>query len=194
MNEKTLDKEFVRVAYDAHHSLFRHYSEQIFKTRISIVTLILIFAGYLLGVVPLQNRAVDPIVLSLLAFLSAVLVVLLFSNEVAYYRRITQVVKAGRLLESTQGVRLYFSILDHMSHWRLYGVYMVAIVLFVATALTKFYQSSLWNQYRMLAPLILVPIGLMYWAFREFSRTAKIGLGPTRTESRAPNPADRADG
>jgi hypothetical protein len=39
MNAETLDKEFARAAYDAHHSLFRHYSEQIFKTRISIITL-----------------------------------------------------------------------------------------------------------------------------------------------------------
>jgi hypothetical protein len=71
---------------------------------------------------------------------------------------------------------------------------MVAIVFFVLTALIKFYQSMLWNQYRMLAMLILVPIGLMYWAVLEFSRTAKIGLGPTMVESRAPNTCDRADG
>lgn len=192
MHEATLDKEFARTAYDAHHSLFRHYSEQIFKTRISIITLILIFAGYLLGVVPLQNRPVAPIVSALLAFLAALLVVLLFSNEIAYYRRLTQVVQTGRFLESYQGAPLYFSKLDHMSHWRLYSIYAVAIAFFLAAALTKFYQSAVWNKYRLLALLILVPVGLTYWALVEFSRTAKTGLGPTRTEQPAPN-TTRAD-
>lgn len=194
MSENARAIEFYRAAYDAHHELFRHYSELIFKTRTSIVTLILLFAGYLLGVVPLQSRPVDSSVSAFLAFLAAILVALLFSNEIAYYRRLTQVVKAGRIIERRHEAPLYFSGLDHMSHWRLYVIYASATALFIVIGLVKFYQSELWKQYCLLATLAILPIGFMVWALVDFSRTARLGLGSKVPEAGAPNTADRAGG
>ena len=192
-----MDEEFARAAYDAHQSLLRHYSAQIFKTRISIITLIVIACGYLVGLIPPQRQPVDLAPSAGLAYLSALLVGLLFSLEIAYYRRFLQVVKAGRIIEDSQGAKLYFNLWDHGSPWRLYSIYIVGIVCFIAIALIRFHASTLWNPYRLLASVVVVPLALAGRTLLEFSRTAKMGLELNTTADeesrRSPNPADRVD-
>jgi len=190
-----MDREFARTAYDAHQSLLRHYSEQIFKTRISIITLIVIFCAYLLGALPSQRQPLDPITSAVLAYLATILIALLFSIEIAYYRRFTQVLKAGRIIESTQRIRLYFSLWDHAGHWRLYSLYLAGMAFFITATLVHFSQSVHWNQYRALALATIIPIALSAWTLVDFSRIVKIALSPAPSEDadKSTLPLDRAD-
>jgi hypothetical protein len=199
-----MDNEFARVAYEAHHSLFRHYSEQIFRTRISIVTIILLSFGYVFGVLPWGVQQAGAVAVSVLAYLVSLLVVFLFSIEIRYYRRLFQVTVAGRTLEVDQGIGLYFCALDRPANWSVFLLYLAGIAGLTGIALVNIFKLSGSVAYYQLGIVAAAfPNALACLITRRFSIETKRLLSssqkpkagpPLSMAESAPNPTAQADG
>ena len=134
-------EDFEKSAYERHHELFRHYSGLLFQARVFIITVILASVAYMFGV--MRNADSTPVTFwgmnaeGVVWYMASVAIVLLFSMETAYIRRLAEVAASVRHLESISPNGFFFSRYKPLKHWPLVSLYLLAM----AALLAKFSNS-----------------------------------------------------
>src|ERR1700754_4773794 len=112
--------DFEKSVYERHHELFRHYSSLLFQARVLIITVILASVAYMFGVM----RANDSTSVKFWGinaegfvwYMASVAIVLLFSMETAYIRRLAEVAVSVRHLEDFSQNGFFFSRYKPLKH------------------------------------------------------------------------------
>lgn len=154
--------------YAAHNELFRHYSSLLFKARLSIITAILLLFAFALGATD-WAAATDPAIFgitgrSLIAYLSSWVVVLLFSMETAYIRRLAQVANAASRIEGDQ---LFFANYRPLWHWPLTALYALASVSFAVLACYSSQFPDFPGREAIRLIMLTAPIGLGVFTYKS---------------------------
>src|ERR1700749_3364518 len=136
-----MTSDFEKSAYERHHELFRHYSALLFQARVLIITVILASVAYMFGVV--RNTDALPVKFwginaeGVVWYMASVAIVLLFSMETAYIRRLAEVAASVKHLEPEPPNGFFFSRYRPLRHWPLITLYLLAM----AALLVKFSNS-----------------------------------------------------
>jgi hypothetical protein len=168
--------DFLKLAYDKHLELLKHYSSQVFQTRLSIVTISLLVWGALLGVYnPVSASGKFPVLGTVidtkgfLAFLAAMAVGVFFLMENAYFKRFLQVVAVLHRIENQLDVQLYCRGYDRKSPWPLSLYYIIAAIGFCAYFVCESAEINSWNGQSILVALLMatIPLAFLVFAVRQ---------------------------
>ncbi len=112
--------------YQAYIDFYKHYSLLMFRARISIFTLIFVSIGFIIKIIPLTTNS--PIFLetiggkisqnAVVAYITAILIGVLFLLETAYYRRFLGIITCLNQIEWDS--RLYNNSNDKSSFFNMY--------------------------------------------------------------------------
>ena len=127
--------ELENIAYEKAFDSVLHYSNIIFRTRIGMLTLSALIASLILGVrlAPATNSSAASItvdVKAMLAYIYSIMIVLFYSIEVGYYRRLAAVVKAAAAIELKRGASAMFQDYNLSWHVPIYFLYGAMVLLF----------------------------------------------------------------
>jgi hypothetical protein len=128
--------ELVRIAYEEHFALSRHYSSVMFQARIAITTVMVAAVALGFGFVPrADSNSIEFAGVparGLVAYVAALLINLLHAMEVTYFVRFYRLVHSGREIERRYGAPAYFTGYVRADSWPLYFAYLGGILLLVA--------------------------------------------------------------
>lgn len=125
--------ELVRIAYESHFELARHYASAIFQARIAITTVMVVAVTLGFGYLP--RGASDSIELAgvpargLVVYAAALFINLLYAMEVKYLERFYRIVRSGRQIEREYHAPAYFADYERAVSWPLYFAYLGGILI-----------------------------------------------------------------
>jgi hypothetical protein len=128
--------ELVRIAYESHFELARHYSSLMFQARIAITTLIVVAVALGFGYLP--NGKSSDIAFArvpargLVTYVAALLINILYAMEVTYVVRFYRIVQSGRSIEQQYKAPAYFTGYERADSWPLYLAYLGGILVLIA--------------------------------------------------------------
>lgn len=128
--------ELVRISYESHFELARHYSSLMFQARIAITTVMILAVGLGFGILPGGNSSTIELgrvpARGLVAYAAALLINFLYAMEVTYVVRFYRIVQSGCRIERQYDVPSYFARYERALSWPLYFAYLGGILLLVA--------------------------------------------------------------
>lgn len=128
--------ELVRIAYESHFELARHYSSLMFQARIAITTVMVLAVGLGFGILPGGNSSAIEFgrvpARGLIAYAAALLINLLYAMEVTYVVRFYRIVQSGGRIERHYNAPSYFAPFERALSWPLYFAYLGGILLLIA--------------------------------------------------------------
>jgi hypothetical protein len=131
--------ELVRIAYESHFELSRHYSSVIFQARIAITTVMVFAVALGFGLLPQGGSATIEFAhvpaRGIVAYVAALLINLLYAMEVTYLVRLYLIMQSGRRIERAYNAPAYFTGFNRADSWPLYFAYLGGILLLVAVFL-----------------------------------------------------------
>lgn len=125
--------ELVRIAYESHFELTRHYASVIFQARIAITTVMVVAVTLGFGFLPRGDS--DSIELAgvpargLVVYAAALFINLLYAMEVTYLERFYRIVQSGREIEREHHAPSYFAGYVRSLSWPLYFAYLGGILI-----------------------------------------------------------------
>ena len=178
--------ELVKIAYDSHFELARHYSSVMFQARIAITTVMVLAVALCFGYLPTGGS--DQIEFQqipargLVAYVAAWLINLLYAMEVTYMVRFYRIIQSGRKLEAQYRAPAYFTDYLRADSWPLYIAYLFGILLLVGL-----FMGAAWlpGQQPARAIALLVAGGLPAAVFAR-SYVQLVRSGRTLFESNGP--------
>jgi hypothetical protein len=172
--------DFEKSAYETHHELFRHYSALLFQARVLIITVILASVAYMFGV--MRSSDTSSVTFwgmnaeGVVWYMASIAIVLLFSMETAYIRRLAEVATSVRHLEPQPPNGFFFSKYKPLRHWPLITLYLLAM-----TALLAKFSDSVGLVLGI--SLSLFPLGLfVYTALKHRTYLRDITAGNTAAQ------------
>lgn len=127
--------ELVRISYESHFELARHYSSLMFQARIAITTVMVLFVGLGFGFLPGGSSSTIEFgrvpARGLVAYAAALLINLLYAMEVTYVVRFYRIVQSGCRIERQYDVSPYFARYERALSWPLYFAYLGGILILV---------------------------------------------------------------
>ena len=164
-------------AQEAHYELCKHYSDLIFKGRVSLITLTVIVVAFVFGIVPDRKQPLPAIAgldpRGLLAFVSSVVVCLLNLMEMGYIKRFYQVIASGRAIEQGR-LPSYFDRFDRAESWPLHFAYGLGIFVLAASFVAlNWLPGELIARTVALITIASIPMALFLWSQWRLTRTIK---------------------
>jgi hypothetical protein len=169
--------ELIRIAYESHFELTRHYSSVIFQARIAITTVMVFAVAVGFGLLPQGDSATIEFMQvpgrGLIAYVAALLINLLYAMEVTYLVRLYLIVQSGRRIERAHNAPAYFAGFDRAASWPLYFAYLGGILVLVAIFLGAAWMP---HQGRSRSAVLVVVGALPVAAFiRSYVRLVRSG-------------------
>jgi hypothetical protein len=152
-----IEKDFIKSAYDKYQELFRHYSALLFQARILIISLNLILIGYNFGYLKVESiDSQDNYVKGGICFMSAVALLLFYSMETVYIKRLKDVADSiGNLEKNIKSIPCdFFRKYKPMHHWSLLIFYGISNIALLYKYLVNI-QYSWWGYIFLIFPFIL---------------------------------------
>lgn len=152
--------ELVRIAYESHFELARHYSSLMFQARIAITTAMVAAVAFAFGFLPGGDSSRIEFAKiparGLVAYAAALLVNLLHAMEVTYVVRFYRIVQSGRKIERGHRAPSYFASYERSDAWPLYFAYLGGVLLLMALFL-----GAAWTPRQGLARSIVLVVAAM---------------------------------
>lgn len=184
--ERSRAWELVRIAYEEHFALSRHYSSVMFQARIAITTVMVAAVALGFGFVPrAESNSIEFAGVparGLAAYVAALLINLLHAMEVTYFVRFYRLVHSGREIERQYSAPAYFTGYVRANSWPLYFAYFGGILLLVALFL-----GAAWTPHQGAARSILLlvvatlPAAVFIRSYAQFVRAGRELFEPAVT-------------
>ena len=156
-----------QASYELHCEMFRHYSSMLFRARILIITVILLVFAFLFG---FKNTGLDSAKdlfglepAGVVAYLSSIVITLLYSMETAYIRRLHVVAISARRSADGKFSFYFFKEYKQLRHWPLLALYFSAVVFLLLIFLDRVSRVDflLWKYFS--AALSILPLSLLIY-------------------------------
>jgi hypothetical protein len=141
--------------YERYTELFRHYSNILFKARITVITVILALFANIFEIV--GAKPPNDVSRSLISLFAASFIVLISSMESRYSERLKEVADEIKKLEQDSDSPRYFSGYGKPSHWHILLVYFLSIGVLCFNAIFRGEFGAGW--------IITSPIPLIFFVY-----------------------------
>ncbi len=157
--------------YQTYVNIYKHYSELMFKARISIISIIFLAYGYILEIIPGKQDIIrEEIVKVLTPVCAAALMSGIFLLEVSYYNNFFRAIRALKELENMDEEKRkcpFFSGYERRN-WHFCVLYLAASVLFSVVCINNIihYKENLSESERAIALAIsFFPLLTLFWVW-----------------------------
>lgn len=161
---------------EMHCDLFKHYSLMLFRARILIVSVILLVFAFLLGIKKIETVATKGLFnlepAAVIAYVSAIVIALLYSMETAYIRRLAEVAASARHGNKSDLTFDFFDRYRPLWHWPLLALYFCA-VLFLVSISWSHVSADTSGAWKVIA-LAVAALPLFLLAFTTKSHKAEL--------------------
>lgn len=161
----------IELKYSTYVDIYKHYSGLMFKARISIITIIFLAYGYILGIIPGKQEVIpDEIIKVLTPICAGTLMSAIFLLEVSYYNNFFRAIRALKELEKKvdDEKRCAFFSGYERRNWHFCILYLAASILFSAICIHYiiYYRQTLTQtKVNFAVAASMFPLFSLFWVW-----------------------------